>query len=352
MSFKGRALLKSYPYRKVFALNVFHRGGTISSENATIDAVAGSGETISVALCQSGYSIMNNLFRSGSTFSYIQLNTDEDVTFENYRINFSITRQRIIPKYDIMNTNFHFEVPRALTCIGPNHYMGEESISGETFVSIPRPGIEKIGDYIIGLKAKSNSGTNRLVQFYTEDGICLQKKISTEKFKYYFLEALEKPVIEMRVYAADTIEKSEGYTVHVSNIYMEPIETDNDDDPIYQKGHMDEILFPESLSRFSERYIGLGNEKCAYFDFENGNFVSKYAFVTVDNSLDFVAEEGYTNRFSAPFSVPQELQSATEYTVSSIFSPLTSTNYSESLWFTEDRVYVQSTLFEGKSPLV
>lgn len=342
---------KSYPGHKYFSFASFYRGGTIDTGYSTLRLISNGNDEVDFEICEEDYHSNRGCFENGNAFSQLQLVAYEDTVFENYRINLLVSHAQTYPQYEPHYSRFRFKMPKALTCIGPNHWFGEESLTGETYVSFHPPWKEGHGTYMIGMKIKSSNvdAVRSMVRLYSGDKLVSTKRVFLHDFKCFTVKS-SVPVTEVRVFAANSEADSEGCSVTISNIYVQPIPPGYEGETVYTKGHKDEIIFPDTFPLYSDYFMGTGKTNCDYFDFEKNTFTSCYTYITVDGSPDFVLEEGYTNRFSAPFDVPTELQNSKEYYLSDFFYALTTVYYQERLWFTKDRVYVQSELFRDKDP--
>ena len=83
--------------------------------------------------------------------------------------------------------------------------------------------------YLVGFVAKTNrpDSSNLLVNFYTEDGVIDDCSWTQGKFETYLYD-FEKPITEIRIYAAATEDAAIGYRVQLESIYVEPVEPDFD----------------------------------------------------------------------------------------------------------------------------
>lgn len=342
------SFIRDFPYHNYFTLATFYHGGTVSAENAKFCTISNGDDLVSIPLLNED-SWDYGYFEIGSSFSYTQLTTKKDVVFDNYRINILVARAQTLPTYEPFQSRFRFKMPKALVSIGPNHWRGEEKLTGEKFVSFRPPCKDGPGWYLFGMRINSTyiDSTTSSVQIYSGDTLLEKERVTTSGFRHFLIES-ELPITEVRVYAANTEEKSEGHTVTVSDIYVQPVPPNYDKDPVYMKAHKEEILFPDSLSRLAEYYVGAGRNVSDFIDLKSASLTSSLKFITVDGSPDFALEEGYSNRFSAPFVAPTALQNSKEYYISDFFYALTTLFYAERLWFTTDRIYIQSALFEGK----
>lgn len=332
-----------------FSCGVFYRGGSVSTEKAELRIVAFANEFVSLPLGTEDFTLNSESFRFVQNFREISIKASEDTVFDNYRINFLISHEQPIVHYEPHVAQNRFIVPKKLVSLGPNLWNGASVVEGDTYVSLPPSCFSETGAYYFGLNIQTTSpGGDVNIMVFSGDEV-VYKRSTRQNFFYTFRVFATNPLTEIRVHAAKTAESSIGHRVRVKDIYVYPADSDFEDSPDYTPYHRDEIEFPDSFDRFADRFLGFDEENCNYFDFESGCFVDGYDTLRIDSTVEFEEEDSVIGRFSAPFAVPAALQSGSlGYQPSSVFkTPSSSPDY-EHLWFTSDRVFVQSKIFKGK----
>ncbi|MBE6655971.1 MAG: hypothetical protein E7609_03740 [Ruminococcaceae bacterium] len=336
---------KQIPY-DYFSAGVFYHSGSVSTDKASLGLFGTYGnqefsQTIS-------FLEENSFFKYGygmnMSLTSVRLETSQDTVFNDYRFNFIVSRAQTNTVYEPFSSGYRFVMPKKLVALGPNLWDGEKELRGEGCVSIVHPLLQKAGNYLLGFCAQTSNDSENLlcVYIYTEDGLldtirCLFFSSGT------FPISSKKPITEVRVATEDEVG-----TIILKDMFLCPVP------PLYKEGrkctepYRDEIVFPDSFSRFSDRYIGFGTSICNHFDFEKGRFYEAVKMFTVDGSLDFEADANVEGRFSATFTVPSDFTSTSTYQPSDIFSAYGSGSYDEKMWFADGRVFLQSALFAGK----
>ncbi len=330
-----------------FSIGLFYHGGSVSTQEASLCLCREGDQYSTVSFLEEDSFVPYDRFITGNQMETIQLRTTEDTVFDNYRFNLIISREQSFIRYEPFISKYGFSIPKNLVALGPNIWMGEKEIRGTGYASfdpcIPR----NVGTCLIGVKAETTAGIEGILslEIYAENGTHQRKRAPISKYGC-FLVVNEAPVTEVRVYATNSSSTAKDYSVTVTDIYVSPVVPSHDNIGEYVPSHRDDIVFPDSFSRFSERYLGFGTDKCNYFDLEAGAFYELVKSFTVDGSLNFVPDESDAGRFSAPFSLPSDCKSDFAYQPSCLFTA--GAPGDEALWFASGRVYVQSALFAGK----
>lgn len=332
-----------------FSFGLFYRGGSVSTEGATLSFVSSGNEYADVPLSMENFLCLSQEFKIIGTFRWVALSATEDTVFDNYRVNLFISYEQRTPHYETFCSENRFILPKKLICSGPNTWNGASELEGEGYVSFSPSCFSETGCYIIGFAHQSTlSESTTLVEVYAGEESVHRKQWIQGGFKSVAIYA-DQPITEVRVYAGKTKELSTGQTVKLESIYVHPTDPDHTEGFDYLPYHRDELLFPDSFARFSDRFFGYDAENCNYFDFEVGSFLDRYQTLRVDGTLQFEEEDGAKGLFSAPFTVPDALQNGeTSYQTSAVFEKKNNIVQDEQLWFTSDRVFVKGRIFVGK----
>ena len=338
------------PKHTRYFLKSFHCGGSFDAEDVLIYAYDCQGASNCLFFSNENDVCYLDI-PADNPIMILELNTLSETVFNDYRLHLMISTEET-GDYTPFSADFRFSLPKGIRAQGPNLWQGEKRLVGEEYVSFIPPQIPGIYDYSIGFSHQTTLNTKTsvtLAHIYTEDGLFCTKIYSKNDFKALSV-TVNKPITEVRIYAAKTPELSIGETITIQDIYVEALRLPKSGATIYTDPGYDEILFPESFSRFSTKYIGFGDENCNYFDFERDAFIEKIKLLTIDGTLDFEADPSVPNCFSAPFPVPSALQSEKAvYLPAFPFSAATDDIGEDKLWFTADRVFLQGTHFAGKS---
>lgn len=343
---------RAIPDNGYFGFAVFYRDGSISTKKAKLSLVSDTNATVDLPLLMDDSTAPSTCFHNGTRFSGLELTTTVDTVFDNYRCNFVIAKEKAVLHYEPFRSRNSFGFPKKLSAVGSNLWQGPSELCGETCVSFTLPPhIFDSGNYILGFFAQSTSpSTNILVTLHLEDGTVIKRSWSQRHFRSTAL-VTESPLVEVRAYASNTEANSAGHSIKLTQFYFDPAEAGYDKTASYMQGHYDEIVFPDSFRRFSDRFLGYDIGCCNYFDFEKGCFFDDYASLCIDGTLAFEEVDKTIGRFSAPFSVPEDLRNgALTYGSSAIFFTPTDSPGDEMLWFTDDHVVFQSSIFVGKDP--
>lgn len=329
-----------------YVVSCHYRSGSPSTDDTLILISSPPKEPNYIFLLQENTYCAINAADVNPTVS-LELYAASETVYTDYRVHLKIAER--FADYVPFYSGYHFTIPKGLRAQAPNLWQGEKSLIGEEYVSFVPPQLPGVFDYIIGFRWQGTKiqTTVAKAMIYTEDGLYTSKIFSTNNFKAFPIST-HKPITEIRVYPTLMEAQSVGHTIAIRDIYVEALLSYHTESRVYTEPGCDEILFPESLSRFASKYLGFGDENCNYFDFENGVFKESVKILSLDSSLDFEADPSTPCRFSAPFPVPPALQSeGALYRPSSFFSALTDENYEKKLWFTADRVFIQSDYFAG-----
>lgn len=333
------------------SFGAFYRGGSVSTQSAKLHIVSNNYSYVDIGLLTEDVTFSKPRSVLGGRFYSIELMADEDTVFENYRFNVLVSREQSFIRYTPFDTRNHFSFPRKLVALGPNVWNGEEKLCGETYVSFTPPSLPGVYTYALGFSGISSHPETPplLINFYTEDGFVLEKDLDPGIF-HTTTYVSEKPITEIRVYAAETEEDSVGYQVQIEKIYVEPVPTKQKGTREYSPYHRDEIVFPETFSRFADDFVGDGVTYFNYFDFEDGMYYKKCNTFSIDGSLDFQVDETASGTVFAPISLLTETQEKNlAFQASGVFMKAVNTYHSERVWFENGCFYCHSKLFTGKT---
>ncbi len=339
----------SIPHKYIM-LTSFYRSGTVSTQKAKFSVITDSGSAISVPLTQAD--ALEYAPPNSNLFSHLELSTTADTVFEDYRFNLLLAKEHYSRIEHIPYcSRFDFKLPKMLVSQTANLW-DKGPISGDGYVSFSIPTAPKNAQYMFGVLARPSAPSSRpycLLEVYAGDEVIFSNKLMATRFSYCTFDPTS-PITEVRVYAAETPAKSVGQSVALDKIYLGFIDYwDTVDTLNYTESVRNEVVFPESLSRFAPLFVGIDEQKCNYFNLEIGVFFENTALLTLDGSLNFEKDTSETGRFSAPFATPADLISKNLYLPSALFGAPSGGVYDECVWFTEDRVFVQSELFAGLS---
>lgn len=331
-------------------LMCFYRSGSVSTSKARIAVVDGDGTSIPSPLLEEDASDM--AMPSAAAFSHIEMTTTADTVFEDYRFNLLLCDDRYFSiKYAPYNSRFGFALPKKLISQTPNLW-GGDALDGEGYVSFSVPEAPQNCQYVIGFLARPYAASAKpycFLEVMSGDEAILSKKISATRFSYVCIEPTS-PVTEVRVYAKETPEASVGHSLVLDQIYVSVVDYWTTVNTLsYTPPARCELLFPETLSRFEEMFIGIGDSSYNYFDFKTGMFLENDSILTLDASLALEADASIAGRFSAPVDATEELLTKNVYLPSALFAATADESCSERIWFTEGRVHIQSTLFAHMS---
>lgn len=336
-------------FRLSFA--TFYREGSVSTKAAKLRFMSNNSSYVDIGLLTEDVTFAKPRSVLGVRFSSIQLLANEDTVFENYRFNVLVSREQSFVHYTPFDSRNHFSFPRKLVALGPNVWNGVEKLCGENYVSFTPPTLPGVYTYALGFSAiSSHPGTPLLlVNFYTKDGFAFKKTWTPGTFRTSTYSS-EEPITEVRIYAAKTEEDCIGYQVQVDKIYVEPVTAKDREARKYTPYHRDEILFPETLSRFADDFVGDGVSYFNYLDFEEGTYYKECSTFCIDGSLDFAVDETESGTVFVPTSIlPSSQEDNDDFHVLGIFSKPTSNDRSERVWFENGCFYCKSNLFIGKT---
>lgn len=285
----------------------------------------------------------------GKKFSRIVITTNTTMQFDNYKINILLQAgtcdEPVYVPFESLITPS--PIPSKITACSPNEWEGEfskEGLGGVTF--LPQK-IFSSGQYAISFFA-TVEGVATTCHFHTylENGRIIKREVPTDERAQVLLE-FDAPVTMFKIFPMATEEESVPYAIRVKDFQVEH------ESPIYEyaydfsPSYLHTLALPESFARYADRFIGMGNETCNHFDFERGVFVTKVKCYHMDDKLSFTADAAIASRFHAVATLPEDLIASTNYMSSSLFHPLIDeTACDECIWFTEDGITIQSSLFK------
>lgn len=285
----------------------------------------------------------------GKKFSRIVIATNTTMQFDNYKINILLQAgtcdEPVYVPFESLITPS--PIPSKITACSPNEWEGEfskEGLGGVTF--LPQK-IFSSGQYAISFFATvEGAATTCHFHTYLENGRIIKRGVPTDERAQVLLE-FDAPVTMFKIFPMATEEESVPYAIRVKDFQVEH------ESPIYEYAYdfstpySHTLSLPESFSRYADRFIGMGNEICNHFDFERGMFVTTVKCYRMDDTLSFSADTEIASRFHAAVTLPEDLIASTNYMSSSLFHPLIDeTACDECIWFTEDGITIQSSLFK------
>lgn len=337
---------------------ILHRGGTVHTEDdtqASLCLVIDKSRLFEISLLNED-SVMCGDYSSyvEICFSYVGIRAPSGVSFDNYRINFYMQDDTLDePDYvPCITSDTEPLMPTSLTVTGPNIWHGDAEKHGEGYVTFLLDEPFPAGDYVFSLHLTSNSPDDGgCVVLTMENGKTYTRKI-TKNRRSSFTYSTKSPIVDIRVYAANTVDTSGGYSLSVRDFQIEIQDQIRDVQGAFGAPLSQSLTLPHELAHFRNRFFALSNEKFNYFDFEERCFHESIFRFVLDGSLSFSAVGDSDGTFSAPCTPPAALLTG-KYRPRRIFLPLTDEYGSEeSVWFTNDAVFIKSKLFDSAEALI
>ncbi len=346
-----------------FRGTIYYRGGHIKNTGTNapkLDFVTDSGKTGYFDFRESDY-IRKNIVLTGATrFDHVALRAvDSTVVFEHYRCNIFL-EDSMTPEAEANDMSYSphsglflpSTIPAALTVRTPSVWTGKTTDRGEEKVSFPADKSYIRETMFVSLFAESDYPYSDLCCLSLLQGNGKEKTYTFKKGEWTTLEVISSYAqIEYRVYAADTPQNSAGYTVFVKDFCIELWDETYEDAAPFSLPAEQTFSFPSTFSRFQDRFLGTSDENCNYFDFEKHLFVEPFRKLTLDASLTWTQDSTVAGRFFAPFASPPAILTGA-YFPRTILSPLSNEDSpDECVWFTENSVVLQSTLFSDAAQI-
>lgn len=336
-----------------YAGGSFCRGGSIhggESADVTLAFHTANGETVPIPLRNEDVTFTDFFLETDATrFARITLSTTAPVVFEEYLCNLFLEETDslapvVYSPFDPWDTLRDF--PRYVTARGANFWEGERTLRGKGTVRFDATNAVAGDMAVMSFYGVSDCPTENIKILIRLASGGSHVATRQKNQRSYISFGIASPIQSITFYITNYENDESPYTLEIQDLQLEHT-SDRRAEPLpYSEPFSYTRAFPESLARYRDDFIGMGNASCNYFDFEHGLFVRNLRRFTVDHTLSFVADDTASNRYYATTTVPEGLFTGDFFPTSILEAlPIDYETEEGCIWFLDGVVVLQSALF-------
>lgn len=336
-----------------YAGGSFYRGGKIhgaQDAEVLLSFQTENGEEIPVSLAERDSTFTDFFLETDAErFARITISTDAPVVFEEYRCNLFLEETDslapvVYSPFDPKD-RLH-DLPRYVTTRGVNRWEGEQSLRGKGTVRFTAKNTIVGSLAFISFYGTTDAPAENIKLIVRSEGGGVYVASRQKNKHSYVVADIHTPIQSITFYNTNYEDDESPYTLEIRDLQVECTEDRRGTPLPYSEPFSFTHALPESLSRYRDDFIGLGDARCNYLDFEHGVFVRNLRRFTVDHTLNFVTDSTAPNRYYASVALPDALVVGDFFPTSILEAlPIDYTTEEGCIWFVEGTVVLQSALF-------